>query len=272
MQTRFKQIIFLLLIPVAIVPADHSKINWVDALITTSATDRITVNDEGSPYDEDTGKIISISEAKNQSYLRAREKAVEKAYGIINSIPVNGTETIKNIIEKDPVARGRIVRIIHEYSTFGDKPSGYMECSCELKIKAGYLITALNYDFPCENFPLSDNSTASTKYTSLIIDVRGLGITPMLIPSIYNESGLEIYGRNFISGDDAVKNFPVSYTYTEDEAKKHKKAGKHPFFCIALKNLNGSPVLSDDDIKRIFSHKKNIAYLKKCRVIFIIDR
>jgi hypothetical protein len=94
----------------------------------------------------------------------------------------------------------------------------------------------------------------------------------MLIPAIINESGLEVYNKNFINPDDAIKYNVVSYVYTEKDAIRHKKAGKNPLFCIALKNINGNPVISDSDIKKIFSHKKNIEYLKKCRVIFIIDR
>ncbi|HPS58985.1 MAG TPA: hypothetical protein PK514_12845 [Spirochaetota bacterium] len=247
-------------------------IDWTGEIITAAGTDRITVNDEGLPFDPDTGRIISISEARNMSYTRAKEKAINAAALLISEIPVDNDSTIMQIIERDPVARARMTRVMHEYSKFRDRPAGYMETTCELKLKAGYLITAMNYDFPMEEFPESDQKASPTLYTSLIVDVRGLDIRPMLLPSIYNENGLEIYGKNFISGDDAVKHLSVSYAYSESDAKKHKKAGQHPFFCAALKNLNGSPVLSDDDIKRLFSHKKNSAYIKKCRVIFIIDR
>ena len=251
---------------------NHGQVDWRNETVTATGTDRITVNDEGQPVDPDTGSIISVSEARNMSYERAKEKAVNAAAILISQITVDNESTIMQIIERDPVARARMTRVIHEYTKFRDRSSGYMETSCELQIKTGYLITALNYDFPMEDFPQSDVKASPTPYTSIIVDTRGLGIRPMLLPSIYNENGLEIYGKKYISGDDAVRYLAVSYAYTESEAKKHKKAGQHPFFCAALKNLNGSPVLSDDDIMRVFSHKKNSAYIKKCRVIFIIDR
>ncbi|NLV68903.1 MAG: hypothetical protein GXY14_14625 [Spirochaetes bacterium] len=250
----------------------QGMIDWTKALITASGTDRISLNDEGQPVDPDSGKIISISEARNISYSRAKEKALNEAALLISEIPVDYESTILQIIERDPVARARMTRVMHEHSRFRDRSSGYLENSCEIQIKTGYLLTALNYEFPMEDFPLSEIKASPTLYTSIIVDTRGLDIRPMLLPSIYNENGLEIFGKNFISGDDAVKYMPVSYAYSEREAMKHKKAGQHPFFCAALKNLNGSPVLSDDDIRRIFSHKKNSSYIQKCRVIFIIDR
>ena len=251
---------------------EQSGIDWPGAVITAAGNDRITVDERGVPVDPDTGRNISISEARNMSYARAREKAVNAAALIITGVRINNEFTIGDIIERDPLVRARMTRVIHEYSRFRDRPSAYMETSCELKIKTGYLITALHYDFPMEDFPQSDLKASPTLYTSIIVDVRGLEIRPMLLPSIHNENGLEIYGKNFISGDDAVRHLAVSYAYTEKDAKQNRKAGRHPFFCAAVKNLNGSPVLSDDDIKRIFSHKKNSDFVRKCRVIFIIDR
>jgi len=112
----------------------------------------------------------------------------------------------------------------------------------------------------------------STLYTSLIIDTRGLGVKPMLLPVIYNESGLEIYSKDYFLASEALKHNAVSYVYNEKDAVKHRKAGRKPYFTSALKENNGSPVISDEDVKRLFSHKKNLDYLKKCRVIFIIDR
>lgn len=267
-----KILIIMILLPLAGMSAGKTGVDWISGTITATGTDRISVNDDGSPVDPETGRVISISSARNASWEKAKENAILEAARVIGNIQINSNERISDIVERDQVARGRITRVLHEYGRFRERPAGYMETSCELSIKTGFLITALNYDFPCDDFPLSDDTASPTQYTSLIIDVRGLGIRPMLFPSIYNESGLEIYGKNFISGDDAVKHMAVSYVHTETEAGKHKKAGQHPFFCIALKNLNGSPVLSDEDIKRVFSHKKNLAYLKKCRIIFIIDR
>lgn len=272
LKRAFLTLNILVIISMPGITQNHGRVDWTGEIITAVGTDRITVNDEGQPVDPDSGRIISISEARNMSYARSKEKAINEAAILISGITVDNESTVLQIIERDPVARARMTRVMHEYSKFREKPCGFMETSCELQLKAGYLIMALNYDFPMEAFPESEVKASPTLYTSAIIDTRGLGIRPMLLPSIYNENGLEIYGKNFISGDDAVKYLAVSYAYTESEAKKHKKAGQHPFFCAALKNLNGSPVLSDDDIRRIFSHKKNSAYIQKCRVIFIIDR
>ncbi len=271
---KFFQYISLLL-PLFIYSASGNavtRIDWIEGKVKSAGSSSMAIDEHGSPVDMETGNQLSISEARNISYERAKEKALIDAVNIINELQVDNEKKIKDLVLTDSIVRQNITKILEQYSRYKDRPSGYLSSSCELEFNLGYLLTAINYSFPGDSFPFRDDIEISTMYTSLIIDVRGLNIKPMLIPSILNENGLEVYNKNFIRPADAVKYNPVSYVFTEKDAIKHKKAGKHPLFCAALKNMNGNPVISDNDIKKMFSSKKNIEYLSKCRVIFIIDR
>ena len=64
----------------------------------------------------------------------------------------------------------------------------------------------------------------------------------------------------------------VSYVYNEKEAFNHPKAGEYPYFATSMKNINNNPILNNEDIKRIYSSSKTLYELKKCKVIFIINR
>lgn len=249
-----------------------ARVDWINGSIVSTGSSSMAIDEHGSPVDMETGKQLSISEARTISYERAKEKALFEAIKLIGEIQVDNEKTVKELVLNDPAVRKSIPEAMEVYSRYKEKPSGYLTSSCELYFSLGYLLTAINYSFPGDNFPERSDIDISTLYTSLIIDVRGLGIKPMLLPAIVNENGLEVYNKNFINPSDAVKYNTVSYVYSEKEALKHKKAGKHPFISAALKNLNGNPVVSDNDLKKIFSNKKNIEYLNKCRVIFIIDR
>jgi len=249
-----------------------ARIDWINGKVVSTGSSSMAIDEHGSPIDMESGKQLSISEARNISYDRSKEKALFEAIKIINELQVDNEKKIRDLVLKDQSVRKSIPEVMEEYSRYKEKPSGYLSSSCELEFDLGYLLTAINYSFPVDNFPARDDIEISTLYTSFIVDVRGLGVKPMMLPTILNESGLEIYSKNFIRPSDAVKYNPVSYVYSEKDAIKHKKAGKHPFFCAALKNMNGNPVVSDNDIKKMFSNKKNIEYLSKCRVIFIIDR
>ncbi len=268
-----RYIIILVFASISSVYADTAaRIDWIGGKIVSTGSSSMAIDEHGSPVDMETGKQLSIAEARNISYERSKEKALFEAIKIINGIQVDTEKKIKDLVLNDQQVRKNIPEILEEYSRYKERPSGYLTTSCELEFNLGYLLTAINYSFPADSFPAREDIDISTLYTSLIIDVRGLGIKPVLIPSIINENGLEVYSKNFINPSDAVKYNPVSYVYSEKDALKHKKAGKHPFICAALKNMNGNPVVSDNDLKKMFSNKKNIEYLSKCRVIFIIDR
>ncbi len=252
--------------------SEKGKIDWIKGVIISEGRYSLSIDDKGDSIDEETGSKTSISFSRDQSYEKAKEKAIYGAALAVNDVLIDPDTRIKDLILRDTEVRQKISHHLHEYSRFKEKPSGYLSSTCELELRLSYLLNVLNIAFPEDEFPTRNDNEIHTKYTSLIIDTRGLKIKPMLLPSIMNENGLEVYSRNQISGQAAVKNLAVSYTLSEKEAIKHKKAGSHPFFCTALKSLNGNPVLSDEDIKRIFSHKENFTFLKKCKVLFIIDR
>lgn len=274
---NLKKIILLLIIICETVCADiveaaDKNVDWLKGIVTAKGNSPLSISENGEIINDETGSKISISTSRNISYEKAKEKAIHQAAITINDINVYSDKKIKDFIITDPEIRLKINQHMYEYSKFREKPSGYLNTSCEIEFKIGYLINALNIQFPENDFPQRDDIEIATKYTSLIVDTRGLKIKPILLPSILNEQGLAVYSRNNITGSIAVKHLAVSYTFTEDEAIKHKKAGPHPFFCTALKSLNGNPVIHDDDVKRILSHKENLTFLKKCRVIFVIDR
>ena len=271
MKKTFLIIIFIIINTVSYGKND-AAVDWLNGRVISTGINNMAIDEKGVPVDFETNNGLAISEARTISYERSKEKAFINAINTISAIQVDSAYKIADLIKTDPVVRRNIYEVIEKNSIYKDVTSDYLISSCRLEFNTGHLAEAINYTFPQDKFPMQDNIEISTLYSSIIIDVRGLGIKPMLIPSIVNEHGLEIYSKNFINPDDAIKYNIVSYVHTEKDATKHKKAGKNPLFCIALKNINGSPVISDNDVKKIFSHKKNIEYLKKCRVIFIIDR
>ncbi len=233
-----------------------AEIDWVKGVIISGGISSLGADDSGSAIDKETGEKISLSSSRDRAYEKAKETAIFNAANAISEILVSPDTRIRDLIINDRSIRQSISHYLHENSKFKEKPAGYLTAGCELELKLGYLINALKISFPENEFPLRDDVEISTKYTSLIVDARGLKLKPMLMPSILNENGLEVYSRNYISGQVAVKHLAVSYAFSEKEAMKHKKAGSRPFYCNALKTLNGNPVLSDEDIKRVFSHKE----------------
>jgi len=246
--------------------------DWVAGKIMVSEQSSIITDNNGNPLDIETGSVISIAEAGTRAFGRAKDAAFISAVNILKKMRIDNETTLHELIGNDEIVRQRFSVFLDSKVKYKEVYLDYLTRGINLEIKTGDLLRVINYEFPQREFPLRNDMNISTLYTSLVIDARGLNIKPMLLPVIYNENGLEVYSKDFISADEAVKHNAVAYVYNEKDGIRHKKAGKRPYFCVALKSLNGSPVISDDDIKRVFSDKKNLDYLRKCRVVFILDR
>src|SRR5208337_323830 len=137
-------------------------IDWINGKIIASGTNTMNIDDNGIPFDEENGVKISMAESRSRSYEISKEKAISEAAILINSIKVEPGITIKDLIEKDPIVRQNIVKVIHEYSKFRDNPQGYINTKSDIEIHLGYLLTALNLDFPEEPFPVRLDTEITT--------------------------------------------------------------------------------------------------------------
>ncbi len=247
-------------------------INWQKGYISSRGKASFSVLDKGSPADSHTGDEISINRARNKACLSARDEAIEEIVWAIKSVRVDPEKDVDDFINGSDFTQKMLSEKLFESVIIKEYPSDFYSSICEARLNFIDIITALPCVFPANDFPVIDNNPITTYYSSLIIDARGLDVKPMLLPSVYSESGLEIYGSQFIEGRSLLNGGMISYCYTEDEAMKNKRAGDFPFFTVAIKSIRRCPVISEKAARKTLGHQGTVDNLKKGRVIFIIDR
>ena len=248
------------------------EINWTRGVITAGAEAGFALAPKGTPVDFYDGSDTSINRARMESYHRARETALERLMSAVKIIQVEPERNFRDLVNENIYARKRLSEVLIDLARVRLAPLDFNSAYCEARLGLGDLVTAVPRDFPGHDFPSIDDTPLRTEYSGLIVDCRGLKIEPMIFPSIYNEYGLEIYGRIYAEGRSAARHGLAAYSYSEDEARRHKTAGNRPFYTVALKSLNGCPVISDRDTRRVLSSPQTRNNLKKCRVILILDR
>lgn len=264
-------ILFFLLIPLSAGEKTGSVIDWQRGIITAYGIASVRINDEGKPISAIDNEPISLNLERNNAYERAREIALENLISAIKSIQVEETLYMADMLKKYEYTRERLDRNINSLPV-NHYPVDFYRSGCKIQLTIGDLISVFPYSYPREDFPRCASNPIQTEYTGLIIDTRGLDIEPMIFPVIFNSEGLEIYNRYYINISNAVRYGMVSYVHSEDEALKNKRIGDRPYYTVALKKNRGCPVLSEKDVRKIFSSEKTIVELQKCKVIFIIDR
>jgi hypothetical protein len=188
------------------------------------------------------------------------------------NIQVDGNTTIRSLVESDSDFNRQLSHVLDSKTKERSLPIDFFTSKSELSLPLEEIINILPFSFPNDDFPTFAHVSIPTRYTSLIIDTRGQRIFPTILPSVFGKDGLEIYGRYFINIRYAMKTGLVSYVFDEGEAFIHPKAGRHPYFATSMRNINNNPVLNNEDVRRIYSSPKTLVELKKCNVIFIIDR
>ena len=262
--------VLLLINPSLDANVDTSGIDWQNNIITSSGISSISVDTEGNPLSIYDRHVISINEARRNAYDRAREIAMEKMISLLKTVRVNQDLTLEELLRDEPFTRKRLNDVL-DRTALQQFPVDFYSSGCRIRLSMGDIIGSLPFTFPGNDFPSRMDVPIETSYTGLIIDTRGLHIKPMIFPVIYNRHGLEVISRHHISSSCAVKYGMVSYTTGDREARKIRRLGEHPLYVVALNENRGCPVLSEKDVRRIFSSPETLKAMKECRIVFIID-
>lgn len=119
---------------------------------------------------------------------------------------------------------------------------------------------------------VSSPPTNPIPYTGLIIDARGLGLTPVLYPTIVSEEGSEIYSSVYISREFAVQYGVCTYLCDMEAAVAFRRIGSNPLIFKGLRkegSHSGSIVISMADTKTIEKVLERHKFLKECRVVIV---
>ncbi len=250
----------------------NTSINWTSEVITTASTAKIRINREGQPLNVDTGVPTSLNRARQAAYRHSLKNAMEEMASSIQHIMVDPGTSMGTLLRRETHTQLQLAELIQQRSKSRIFPSGFSTAKCELSIPMGELLYAIPYTFPDRDFPNIWGDTVPTEYTGLIIDARGLGLQPMLLPSLYDETGREIFGREYIHSPTAVDRGTVAYCYDEDEAMRHAKSGGRPFFTVALRAMRGCPVIASNDAAKVYSSPDTRNNLKNCNIVIIIEK
>jgi len=173
-------------------------VDWSRGVVVTHVSSRVQFDARGTPVDQESGAVVSLNRGRTDAYRKSRERAVENLARLIREIRIDADTMLSDLLEQNDTAQRRIVSVIASRMKVREYPADFAASACTAELKIGDLLHAVPYTFPGDDFPVRIDNPISTSYTSLVIDTRGLKIEPMILPSIYNEDGLEVYGRYYV--------------------------------------------------------------------------
>ena len=114
----------------------------------------------------------------------------------------------------------------------------------------------------------------SEVFTGMVIDARGINARPAMAPKILNEKGEEVYGSAYVSREFAVQQGMSGYAKDLTAAQSNPRVTNSPLTVKGLRTEGhgrSDIVISNADASRLRSASEHLAFLKKCRVMIVVD-
>ena len=127
---------------------------------------------------------------------------------------------------------------------------------------------------PVAPAPAVTASAAPIAYTGMVVDARGIQARPAMSPRVFDEDGKEVYGSSNVDREYAVQQGMSGYARDLTAAQSNQRVTANPVTVKALRT-NGPGksdlIISNADAQQIRTSAENMIFMKKCRVMVVLD-
>jgi hypothetical protein len=146
----------------------------------------------------------------------------------------------------------------------------------EMNLRGGFAQLVLPGEIkPLESIrTMAPVNNSPSVFTGLVVDTRGLGIQPVMAPKILDENAREVYGSAFVSREYAVQQGMSGYSKDLAAAQSNQRVADNPLTVKGLRTEgveHSHVVISNADARRLRSASENLSFMKKCRVIIVVE-
>ena len=237
-----------------------------------------------------TGEVVALGHAQPEDRREisieslpgaARADANSRIISVLKQVRIHGTRTVGQYASDNDIilagiektARDAVVTRQHYTSALS------IEIRLAASLYGGFLQLVLPEQI--RGIPRIRPFTASpdtpegySRFTGLIIDARGLGVVPELMPRILSEQGHEVYSPVFISREFAVQNGVCRYALSLERARQIQRLGAAPLVIKGLRKEgsgHSAVVISMLDYHTLEKVVERHGFFRECRVALVID-
>ncbi|XXF81209.1 hypothetical protein P2318_16025 [Myxococcaceae bacterium GXIMD 01537] len=181
--------------------------------------------------------------AERAAKLDAFRNLLEQARGV----HISAGRTVGDALAGDEV-RTRVEGVIRDFKVSGRRY--FSDSGVELDVEVPLAAIAAVV-VPAADAPLALNTQGAKKYTGLVVDAGGLGVSPVLAPRLVDGTGRVLYGAEALSSE-ARATVGVAAWFTQvDAARQAARVGATPLVLKAAKVQGSDLVLSDEAVKQL---------------------
>ena len=183
----------------------------------------------------------------------------------VKGIQIKAGKTVGDEMAKDEI-RGKVEGLVRGYKVTAKRY--FSDSGVEVDVEVPLSSLTEIFVEPAAT-QLAVKSEGEKKNTGLVIDARGLTVTPALSPRLLDEAGKQLYGVEAMTAEARKSSAVAAYVKSLDDAKKNQRAGENPLIVKASKAQGTDLVLTADDAKKIA--QENSSYLAEGRVVIVTN-
>ncbi|MBE9546356.1 MAG: LPP20 family lipoprotein [Proteobacteria bacterium] len=255
---------------------DNGSINW-----STGVIEAVGI---GAP----PKKYFGLPQARPLALRAAKVDAYRNLLEVVKGVQVTATTMVANFAVESDIIRTRVEGMVRGAQIVKKEylSDGTVEVTMRMSMSGGLVQIMLPRVMEIEQAgrpvaptppgyaPAAPAAPAGPVYTGLVIDARGISARPAMSPKVVDEDGREVYGSMQVDREFAVQQGMSGYARDLTAAQSNPRVTNNP---ITIKGLSTkSPgqaniVISNADAQMIRAAAENLAFLKKCRVMIVLD-
>ena len=241
----------------------------------------------GAPSDKSIGK----ANARPMAMRAAKVDAYRNLLEITKDVQVDSATTVKDFTVESDVINTQVNGLVKGAQVVKTDymSDGTVEVTLRIPLYGGILAqtimplaiakppvppapSVLEAPAPAVTAPAAP--AAPVAYTGMVVDARGIQARPAMSPRVFDEDGKEVYGSANVDREYAVQQGMSGYARDLNAAQSNQRVTVNPITVKALKTSGPGKsdlIISNADAQQIRASAENMTFMKKCRVMVVLD-
>ena len=239
----------------------HGEINWSAKTVTATGSGVANLKD-------------GVAKARLMAERSAKIDAMRNIVETIQGIQVTGSRNAADVMSNGEI-KTRITGMAQGFKVVDTKyySDGSVDVIVSMPIDDNLTNALVEKPKPGSTKPKKALSTEGPEgYSGLIINARGLGITPSMAPRVVDESGKEVYGAEFVN-DKGLQQGGIA-SYAKNEEKAAERTGGKALVVKALRLADKTKtdvVIANGDADKLRDPNANLSFLADGKVVILVD-
>ena len=257
---------------------DKGKINWSEGYIEAVGI--------GAPPERYIGK----PQARPMALRAAKVDAYRNLLETTKGVRVDSTTVVKDFTVESDVINAAVEGLVKGAKVVNQDylSDGTVEVTLRMPMAGGFAQVIIPKALekkpeaappapsapPAPPAPPAGPAPSGDVFTGMVVDARGLQARPAMAPKVLDENGKEVYGSMNVDKEFAVQQGMSGYARDLTAAQSNPRVTNNPVSVKGVKTEGPGKsdiVISNADADKIRGAADNMTFLKKCRVMIVLD-